>query len=202
MMPADNETRRQAMKAITRILSRGGSKADVLDLRTQRYANVPSSTWHRWVSAVRDSGVPGRKAAIRAKKRATRRTNTEPDPKATALKDTAEQMPEVIRVDDIAGTPMFRVIDRIRACVAHADEVLAHCKTIDGRLRNPKLYIQASRHHLEALKTSAYITDKLMEAQRLEAFHQAILDEIAKIDLALAERIIERLEQMNREMVV
>ena len=193
------ETRTQAMRDITRALSRHGPAHDLRPLKSRKYADVPRATWWRWVAKVRDSGAPGRKAAKRIKKKVARRAK-KLDPKKSVAKDAEDQLPEVIRPSDISGdTGLISVVDRIQSCIQHAEKVVKWCEREDGSVRNPKLYLVASRHILEAMKTASSISHQLMDAQRIDQFHQAILNRLKERDPVLVEQILDDLERLNHE---
>jgi len=111
-----------------------------------------------------------------------------------------DQLPEVVRPDDITGgTGFMSIVGRIQSCIQHAEKIVAYCEMDDGKIRNPKLYLIASRHILEAMKAAANISHQLMDAQRLEQFHQAIFNRLKERDPVLVEQILDDLDQLNRE---
>ncbi len=199
-MAVPEKIRLRAMKEIADGLAKHGPAFDLSALRQRRYAEVPSSSWYRWVATVRKSGAPGRKAAKRIKQRATQRAQ-QPDPQGSIATDIQNQLPSVVRPGDIAGSGLISVMDRIRDCIQHARNVIDMCQASDGRIRNPKLYLLGSKHILDAMKTASYIAGQLMDAQRVEEFHMTILNELRDIDPALAERVLDRLEKLNREVI-
>lgn len=198
-MAISKAIRQQACKDIACALSRHGPRYDLNQFWLKKYSEVPRSTWHRWVKRVRDSGIPGKKAALRAKKKAAQRAR-QPDSQKPVAMAAKDQLPEVVRPGDITGgTGLVSVVDRIQSCIQHAEKVVALCEMDDGKIRNPKLYLIASRHILEAMKVAANITRQLMEAQRLEQFHETILNRLKERDPVLIEQILDDLEQLNRE---
>ena len=198
-MAISKPIRQQACKDIAQILSRHGPKYELNQYWQKKYSEVPQSTWYRWVKRVRDSGMPGKKAAKRAKKRASQRAKQN-DTKKSATMMVKDQLPEIVRPSDITdATGLISVVDRIQSCIQHAKKILAYCEMSNGEIRNPRLYLIASRHILESIKAAAKVSHQLMEAQRLEQFHQAILNRLKARDPVLVEQILSDLEQLNRE---
>jgi len=192
------EARPQAMKDIARALARNGPEHDLRPLKSRKYADVPAATWWRWVKTVRDSGAPARKAAKRVKKHVAQRAK-QADPAASITEAVAEQLPAVVKPEDVACTGVISAMDRIKECMDDANRVKEFCRTESGKIRNPKLYLVASRHILDSMKTAATISRQLMDAQRLEQFHRAILDEISELEPEMAERVLDRLDRLNLE---
>lgn len=197
-MATSRAEREQACKDITRVLSRLGPRDDLRRMKEKKYPDVPRRTWQRWIEKVESSGAPAIMAARRMKRKAAQRAG-QPEPEESMVETVTERLPPVIRPEDVAGTGLIPAMDIIQKCLEDARQVQSHCQAEDGRLRNPKLYIAASRHMLDVMRTASYVAKQLTDAQRIEQFHMAMLDEIRSVDPVVAERILDRLEKINRE---
>ncbi len=94
------------------------------------------------------------------------------------------------------GLPVQRII---RQAIRHGERVMATCATDDGRLRNPKLYLQGSRHMLDALKTAAAVSTAINEAEKVRRFHQSIMTRVRTRDPEMAAAIIADLRELAEE---
>jgi hypothetical protein len=180
------------------IVTNGGSAKQFRALRDEKYSGVPESTWYRWVRTVKDSGVTAKLSALRVKRKAGGRA-TANDVDASVAKEAVKHLPVKVTPDDIIPSGFLKVMDQIQLCMLRAEKVVQHCEADSGKIRNPKLYLQASRHILDAMKTASYISNQLMEAQRVEQFHQAILNRLKERDPIFVEEILEDLERLNQE---
>jgi hypothetical protein len=85
----------------------------------------------------------------------------------------------------------------VRVCIQHAETVVKYCTLEDGRIRNPRLYLQASNHMRASVESLAKIAERLNDAQRIEQVHKAIFEEIRACDPETAERILQRLQHLQ-----
>ena len=150
------------------------------------YPDVPKQTWYRWVSEVKAGGVAAKAAAEKVKKKADR--NRQLPPKKSTRLEVAATLPTVVTPNDVANNGISSVMAEIRKAVARAERVLNMCETADGKIRNPKLYLEASRHSLESLRTAAVVANQIMDTQNVEQFLQAMMDCIEEADRETAER--------------
>jgi hypothetical protein len=160
-----------------------------------RYPDVKKPTWYRWVNAVKAGGVAAKAAAKTVKAKSDRRSRQAP--KKSTRREVTASLPTVVSPNDVASSGILSVMNEVRNAVARAKRVLDMCETSEGKLRNPKLFLEASRHSMEALRTAAIVANQMMDAQQTERFHQAVIDCIEETDRDTAERILRRLKDLN-----
>ncbi len=85
----------------------------------------------------------------------------------------------------------------LSACIANANAVMDHARGADGKVRSPKLLIQASNVMANVLRTAAAVSAVLWDERRVRDFYRAVMDEIAAESPAVAARIAARLEDLN-----
>lgn len=189
-MAVEKKLKLKIINEIKSALSEFGENGTAIASIQKSHPNVAKNTFYRWVNKVKNGGAPAKKTALEIKRI---KTNKQEADEARAM------MPANITPDDIGSIGYLNVVDQIGKCVGHADKVLAHCESDKERIRNPKLYLQASRHILDAMKTASYISTQLMEAQKIDQFHRAILKQLKTRDPELVELILMDLEQLNKD---
>lgn len=189
------EIRTAALNDITREMVKYGQDRDWSILWRSKYSAVKKPTWYRWVNEVKGDGVAGRKAAKAVKAKAKR--DSQLLSQKNIVQELSDTLPEIVRPGDIANTGIIAVMDEINKAISRANRVIDICETADGRIRNPKMYLAASKHSLEALRTAAQVADQLMNAQKADRFLTAVFDCINDVDRELAERIVVRMRDLN-----
>ena len=66
-------------------------------------------------------------------------------------------------------------------------------------MRNARLLLQATENLRRCLETGLRIAEAMREMDQVDKFHAAILEEIAKMDPVLAERVVLRLGQIAEQ---
>lgn len=210
----------RAIVEIREVFDGGGTSCDIGRLWEQRFPGIPKASWYRYrAEALGEDGLSALvarniaakdKVRVRANKKRAKDEIKEKIKRETQKKrkrpknENVEQavlssLPEVIKPDDVITVGFIPAAIRINESIARGEKVVQHCLTPSGDIRNPRLFLQASRHVLEAMKVGAYVAVQLMEAQRIERFHQIVLRRIAERDAALVAEILSDLEQLNRE---
>lgn len=98
---------------------------------------------------------------------------------------------------DLCGRDAIDPQAVLAACLANANEVVAHARAADGKVRQPKLLLHASRLMAETLRTAAAVSAVLYDERRVRDFYRSIMEEIAAESPACAARIAARLEALN-----
>jgi hypothetical protein len=96
---------------------------------------------------------------------------------------------------DTGGTP--RVIDRLNCIVAELDGLVAYAKGPDGKPRNSKLLLSSVRELRGCIETGLKLYQAMRSIDQVDAFHAAIIEEIAKEAPELAERLLQRLDHLS-----
>ena len=160
------------------------------------YPDIPKSTFYRWFGRVRDSGVPGKKAVKKTKKKA-RALATKATPRRAA-KQVENVLPEPVTPDQISPLANTTAIVLVHECIGHAKEALAYCRTSEGKMRNPSLFLKASSHMRASVETLTKVSERLMDAQKTEQVHAAIFEEIRAAAPDTALRIMDRIQKLKQ----
>jgi hypothetical protein len=155
---------------------------------------VDRATLFRWIGQIIASGRPGQRLAKKVREAAASRAARVADPAASAAAEFVAAIPAPPTIDTADALPFLA---RLQGCLARADEMIAHAKTEDGKVRNSRLLLAASEHVRRTLATAARIQDGLMEVSQVERFHQAIFDMLREESPAFAEKVLIRLRQIN-----
>ncbi len=89
------------------------------------------------------------------------------------------------------------VTQLVQMCVQAGQDVMAASRGPDGKPRNSKMLIRATDSLRRCLETAVRLQEAIADALALEEYDRVILDEIAKIDPAVAARITARLLELN-----
>lgn len=160
------------------------------------------ATLFRWLGDLISSGRAGQHLARKVKEKAAARAASAPEcPAAAAAQEAAAALPVVVNLDDLAaaGGGGIRVVDEIARCIALAKEVMAAARGPDGRVRMTKTALSASDHLRRSVETLHKLQQAVLEAEQIEAFHGAVLAEVAKESPECAERIVARLRHLNAQ---
>ena len=109
----------------------------------------------------------------------------------------AKSLHEPPRLRDLCGRDAIDPQAVLAACIANANAVVDHTRAADGKVRQPKLLLAASKVMADVLRTAAAVSAVLWEEQRVRDFYKAMMEEIAAESPAVAARIAARLEDLN-----
>ena len=113
---------------------------------------------------------------------------------ASELKNGLREPP---RLRDLCGRDAIDPQAVLAACLANANDVVTHARGADGKVRAPKLLIQASKLMADTLRTAAAVSAVLWDERRVRDFYKAMMEEIGAESPAVAARIAARLEDLN-----
>jgi hypothetical protein len=189
--------RREVEEALLSELDRVGPEAlnRARVLRRFEGRGACRASLFRWA---RDLFASGRAAAHiehlvkrAGEERASRNEDPAIDAGQAAL---AAVLPRAVSPDDVVGLSAgIDAIGHVRRCIQTALDVAEHARGPDGRVRNPRLLLQATDSLRRCLETATRLQQALRDLQSVEAFHQGIIEEIAKESPEVVERIIRRL---------
>ena len=107
-----------------------------------------------------------------------------------------DQLPVVLRLDDISSTPTVKLIEELGTVVADLKALVAHAKTPDGKPRNARLLLMASDRIRACLETAMKIYQAMRDMDQVDRLHDAILEEVGHEAPAVRERILRRVAAM------
>jgi hypothetical protein len=174
------------------------NRADVLRRFEGRGAD--RSTLFRWAAALLASGRAGQHLARKVRAATAERAVRVPAaPAADAAREAVERLPVAVRPEDIAGGPgPIAVIERLQTCIRAAEQVMAHARDAEGRVRNARALLAATETLRRCLETAARLHEAMRSVNDVDRFHAAVLAEVAKEAPETAERIVQRLTHLAR----
>jgi len=116
---------------------------------------------------------------------------------ATDYRNLAKSLREPPRLRDLCGRDAIDPQAVLAACIANANAVVDHARAADGKVRQPKLLLAASKVMADVLRTAAAVSAVLWDERRVRDFYRAVMDEIAAESPEVAARIAARLEDLN-----
>jgi hypothetical protein len=169
----------------------GVSKRDLI----KRFSNKGTSeaTLYRWFDASMASGKPGQTAVRAIKKAAVERARRG----ASVPKAVSATLPAVVRMEDLSGAPTIKIIERLNQAIDAMDQLMAHARSEDGKVRNAKLLLGAADKLRSCLDTAVKIQQAMRSVDEVDRLHQAMIAEIAKCDRDLAERVIRAMRAVS-----
>jgi hypothetical protein len=158
---------------------------------------VSRPTIFRWAAEIVNSGRLGQHVTRKIREAAEERASRSADAARDAAEEVMAKLPPTMTVGDMVSSPgrTIDVIERLKQCIAVADQVIKYARTDSGGVRNSRLLIQASEHLRRSLDTAARLQRAIYEMGEVEKFHQAIFDIIKEEAPEAAERLLMRLEQ-------
>lgn len=203
-MELTTERREEIQAAIRQWVDEHGARRGDGVALAARFSDAPKSTVLRWykqiVNAAGANPKKVSKEAAKQSKKDAKAIRLTPD-KRTARRKAGlavrEVLPEPVTPEAINPMATRTAIDQVRDCIQHADNVVQYCTLEDGRIRNPTLYLKASNHMRASVESLAKIAERLNDAQRIEQVHAAIFEEISKADRDTAERILQRIQNLQ-----
>lgn len=178
-----------------------------------RYPEVQKGTFYRWVKSAQgikqvDHVADERKARKAKKEVAAHKAKVAAAPKPTreqrkqAVVELDAELPAVVTLADLQTDGFAGVASRIDSCITHAERVLKACEKDDGKIVNPKLYLQASTHILRSMDTASRVVGMLMDAERTRKYNEIMLRRIAARDPEVVRLILADMRALNEQLGV
>lgn len=161
---------------------------------------IGQSTLYRWLDALEKSGRAGAHLGKVVQREAEARAQRTADPAADAAREAVEVLPPVPDVSTLVETGgVVSVVDKLRTCIAIAEELMNHARTEEGKPRNVKLLLAASEHLRRSAQTVVQLQEAMLAVVHVERFHEAIFQVLREEDPALVERILMKFRQVNAQ---
>ena len=189
---AREKLREKVAVAVADEIARVGVDAFKAAPLARQFAGKTASpaTLYRWIEAAKPAAVD--KLAHEIKLASLERSERVADPAADAAREVVELLP-VITTADIAGAGgVVEFTEKLGECVRVAEQVMAHARGQDGKIRNVRALLAGSEHLRRLLETAAKMREGLRQDRDLDALMKNLVAEIAKESPACAERILHR----------
>ena len=195
-MALDDTTRQAALKAIAAHLAEVGPK-DWSAVR-ERFSDIPHATWWRLVREVR-GGAAQPESLEKARKKLDKRLRKAPKPEAIKAHLPAAPSPDYIARHGEEGLRQFDFMRELTILFDDALLLREYALNNEGKIKIPMFFEKSIRLRGDILETGLTAAKEVFDLQRIEAFHEAILEEIRQVSPECAHRIIERLHKMNTQ---
>jgi hypothetical protein len=170
------------------------AKGDAFDrpLLVQQYVDVGvgASTVWRWIAEILRLGRVARRPGVGAKPRAK---PPQPAAEAADAPVIAPTLPRVPSIDDVKTMGLVPVLELLWQSIKAAQELMAHGRDSDGKVRNARLIASGAEHLRRAVETAAKLNETVAVQQEMQAFHRIVMEEIAAEPPLLQERILLRI---------
>jgi hypothetical protein len=170
-----------------KLIAHGGT-VDIESFRKKHFSKLPRSSFYRYLQT----------AKVIAGQAEASKTIETAQALAQQVDDTVSKvLPVVVTPDAINPIANTSAVALVHECIGYAREALAFCRTAEGKIRNLKGFLQGVNAILSAVNTLSRVAERLMDAQKIEAMHAAMFEEIRKADPETAERIVKRLRALK-----
>ena len=200
MNKGDPLLRAEVEAAVLAAFERDGPRYSRGDIVKQYHARGASrATLFRWVEAVATSGLI-------AERMVHRLSHLEPAHEtlaaAAAARVVADRigaaMPPVVRLEQIGSAGgTISVVEKLQRSMALATQIIRQVTNPDGTIRLTKTALAASEHNRRCLETAVRMAEAMREISKVDEFHAALIEEVAKESPACAERILGRLHHFT-----
>lgn len=187
-----------AFAAIRQHLAAHG-RDGVMELRSEHWEHVPLATWYNWVSQAK-SAKPT--AADLAVARDVLRRSLE-NPAALSAAVASATMPASEPVGGLTPGEARRslnLIERLEGlwqdCLMVRQHAIKHSGAGDEEIKLLKAFCQSISMRSGIIANVLAALDKLWNMQRMQAFHDAVVDEVRKESPECAARIIARMSRL------
>jgi hypothetical protein len=186
--------------AVERLGPDGVSRIEVLRPFMKR--GVHRASLYRWYDEYLESGKPGQhitkqvRAAVQA--RAERAAEAGTDVMDEAAAELQAMLPDVLRPEDLIGgaDTAIDIMAKLRTIIAGFEQLVAHSKTTDGKIRNARLLIASLAELRKTLETAVRFHEAMFEVSQVERMHEAMIAEIRMESAELAERVLRRMAKL------
>lgn len=199
MTKTRSETKQEVMSKIRSALAQYGRAYDFALLLAE-YPDVPKTTFYRWVRQIEGTGAPAAQAIAEAREAVRQdavELGSESAVVARDLQSIAETMPVVATAGDFSGLNIGEIARRLHSCLMTAATLKNHATGEDGKIRNPKLYLQASEHERRTLDTASRLADQIYDRNQLDQLFEAIFSRLRDRDPEVVRLILADLRAIN-----
>jgi hypothetical protein len=194
-----SERKREIKSRILELLAQYGRTYDFAQLLSE-CSDVPKTTFYRWVRQIQATSAPAEEATASARAAIAADVQVLGSEAAVVDRDLqliAQEMPEVPTAAALTGLNMVQIAGRLRGLLANAAAMKAHSLGADGKIRNPRLYLQASEHERRVLETASRLVEQSYDRNSVEQVFNAIFIRLRQRDPEMVRLVLEDLRALN-----
>jgi hypothetical protein len=163
-----------------------------------KFPNVPKATLWRWIKEVREkaSDSPSRQK-LQAAKAKIKKIVEEVHSVGGSL--PAAPSPAYLAAKGAEGEASINVLGRINELYKEAEQLRDYALNDVGKIRIPIFYKESINLRRNILQTKIDMLQEVYDLRRMEAFYEAIMDEIGKVSPEVQRAIVDRMRRIDRE---
>lgn len=193
----DTSVRDAAMRAIAEHIAEHGP-GNWGAVRS-KYPEIPEASWWRLVKRVRE-GKPSPEALKKATQKIQRHLRKSPPAgEEIAAHLPAAPSPEFIARNGAAGLRQFDVMRELHVLFSDALLLREFSINNEGKVRIPMFFERSIRLRTDILETGLDAAREIWDLERIQVFHQSIVDAIREVSPEVAHAIVERMHAVSRE---
>lgn len=193
----DTSVRDAAMRAIAEHIAEHGP-GNWGAVRS-KYPEIPEASWWRLVKRVRE-GKPSPEALKKATQKIQRHLKkSPPTAEEVAAHLPAAPSPEFIARNGAAGLRQFDVMRELHVLFSDALLLREFSLNNEGKVRIPMYFEKSIRVRTDILETGLDAAREIWDLERIQTFHQSIVDAIREVSPEVAHAIVERMHEVSRE---
>lgn len=182
----DSATKDRAFVAIAKHLKEVGDEQ--WEALRKKYSNVPKTTFYRWIKTTKNLMGTDSEELGDAALKALEASDHLP----------AAPSPSYIAKEGANGRSNLDFMQRLDNLYADA-ELLRDYGLRDGKLVSPKFFSQSINLRRTLLETALKAMSEVWDLRQMQAFYDTVVEEVAKESPETAQRILERLRNLNAE---
>ncbi len=185
--PAEETARQERRAAFSArcadLLMEGRPETEIRVTLVRENVDLPRSTIYRWVQGAIESGFAAKRLS--------------------AKRLAGPGLPVVQESGGPAGVAGFPLASAMAEALSSTRGVLRYARGDDPeKPRNPKLTLAAAQALASQVEQSVQLHRAMLEAERVDRFHAALLDEIGRESPDLARRVTDRLQALTQRLDV
>ncbi|HEX5678714.1 MAG TPA: hypothetical protein VFX91_12180, partial [Alcanivorax sp.] len=182
----DSATKEKAFVAIADHLKKVGDEQ--WEALRKQFPNVPKATFYRWIKAVKQLLGTDQQELTESARYALEASDHLP----------VAPSPEYVAKTGANGKSNMDFMQRLDQLYGDA-ELLREFGVRDGKVVSPKFFGQSINLRRSLLETALKAMAEVWDLRQMQAFYDVVLDEIAKESPECAQRILDRLRDLNAE---
>lgn len=183
----DETTKNAAFVAISAHLKKVGDEQ--WEALRKQFATVPKATFYRWIKSVKQLMSTDREELTEAARIALEASEHLP----------AAPPPEYLAREGANGKTQLDFMQRLDQLYGDA-ELLREYSLREGKVLSPKFLSQSVQLRRSLLETALKAMSEVWDLRQMQAFYDCVLEEVAKESPETAQRILDRLRNLNAEV--
>lgn len=163
-----------------------------------KFPDVPKATLWRWIKELRDkaSDSPSRQKLQAASKKVRKVVE---DVRAVGGMLPAAPSPSYLAEKGAEGEANMNFLGRLNQLYEEGEKLRDFACNSDGKIRIPLFYQSSINIRRNLLQTSLDVMQQVYDLRRMEAFYEAVTEEVGSVSPEAQRKIMDRLRRLDRE---